>query len=171
VIRQAEPIAIIDLLSLTLSNLKSGVNATSLPTVFVNAPDRLPMVLGDGEAIMQLFMKLLDNALRFTPKTGTVSITIQAIDKQLQIQISDTGCGIEPSRLDTIFDRFYQEEGFLQRSVGGTGLGLAICRQLVRRLEGRLWATSDGKGKGSQFFVTLPVDEMANLEDMEMLIG
>ncbi len=168
---QVEPIAIVDLLSLTLSNLKSGTPETNLPKVVVNAPDRIPMILGDGEAIMQLLMKLLDNALRFTPKTGTVSINILADASQLEIQIRDTGCGIEPSRLDTIFDRFYQEEGFLQRSVGGTGLGLAICRQLVRRLEGRLWATSDGKGTGSQFFVTLPVEDVANLEDVELLIG
>jgi signal transduction histidine kinase len=59
--------------------------------------------------------------------------------------------------LETIFERFYQEEGFLQRSVGGTGLGLSICRQLIRRLGGKLWATSKGKGMGSQFHVTLPI--------------
>ncbi len=168
---QVEPIAISDVLSVTLNNLKSGTIATESPIVLVNAPDRIPVVLGDGEAIMQLFMKLLDNALRFTPKTGTVSIDIRTVTGEVEIQITDTGCGIEPSRLDSIFDRFYQEEGFLQRSVGGTGLGLAICRQLIRRLEGRLWATSKGKGKGSQFFVTLPLEESLDLEEMEMLIG
>ncbi len=168
---QVEPIAIADLLSLTLSNLQSGSSAIELPMVELNLPDRLPMVLGDGEAIMQLLMKLLDNALRFTPKTGTVAVNVREVKGQLEIQIADTGCGIEPSRLDSIFDRFYQEEGFLQRSIGGTGLGLAICRQLVRRLEGKLWAMSSGKGKGSQFYVTLPLDDLAELKDLELLIG
>jgi DICT domain-containing protein/nitrogen-specific signal transduction histidine kinase len=168
---QVEPIAISDLISLTLSNLRSGSLSIDLPIVMLEIPDDLPMVLGDGEAIMQLLMKLLDNALRFTPKTGTVSVKVYEMAGQLEIQISDTGCGIESSRLDSIFDRFYQEEGFLQRSIGGTGLGLAISRQLVRRLEGKLWATSAGKGKGSQFFVTLPLDDLANLQDLEMLVG
>jgi DICT domain-containing protein/GAF domain-containing protein len=171
---QVEPIAISDLISLTLSNLRSGSSAIDLPIVILDIPEGLPMVLGDGEAIMQLLMKLLDNAFRFTPKTGTVSVKVYEMAGQLEIQISDTGCGIEPSRLDSIFNRFYQEEGFLQRSIGGTGLGLAISRQLVRRLEGKLWATSAGKGKGSQFFVTLPLDDLQDLQDLqdlEMMVG
>ena len=75
----------------------------------------------------------------------------------LEVVIADTGCGIEPNRLETIFDRFHQEEGFLRRAVGGAGLGLSICRQLVRQLGGQIWATSLGKGQGSQFYVTLPL--------------
>jgi signal transduction histidine kinase len=75
----------------------------------------------------------------------------------LAVQIADTGRGIEPDRLETIFERFHQEEGFLQRTVGGAGLGLAICRQLARQLGGRIWATSLGKGQGSHFYVTVPV--------------
>jgi signal transduction histidine kinase len=75
----------------------------------------------------------------------------------LEVQIADTGCGIESQQLETIFERFYQEEGFLSRAVGGAGLGLAICRQLVRQLGGQIWATSQGKGYGSQFYFTLPL--------------
>jgi signal transduction histidine kinase len=73
------------------------------------------------------------------------------------VQIADTGRGIESDQLETIFDQFHQEEGFLRRAVGGAGLGLAICRQLARQLGGRIWATSQGKGSGSQFYVTVPV--------------
>jgi signal transduction histidine kinase len=75
----------------------------------------------------------------------------------VQIEIADTGCGIDPTQLEAIFEQFYQEEGFLQRAVGGAGLGLPICRRLTRRMGGRLWATSAGKGQGSQFFVSLPM--------------
>jgi signal transduction histidine kinase len=108
----------------------------------------------------------LDNAYKFTPSTGSITIKAGLVEappqdnqarSMVQIQIADTGCGIEANRLERIFDRFYQEEGFLQRSVGGTGLGLAICRRLIQCLDGKMWATSAGKGLGSQFHVMLPI--------------
>jgi len=169
---QVEPIVISDLISLTVCNLRSGSKVN--PMILVDVPETLPMVQGDGEAVVQVLTKLLGNAVKFTPQMGTVQVRVRAIEGYVEVQIADSGCGIESSRLDSIFDRFYQEEGFLQRSVGGTGLGLAICRQLVRRLEGRLWATSEGKGQGSQFYVTFPVEDMESfnpLEGMEELVG
>lgn len=75
----------------------------------------------------------------------------------LEVIVSDTGRGIEPKRLEAVFDRFYQEEGALRRSVGGTGLGLAICRQIITRLGGKIWAESEGKNRGSQFHFTIPI--------------
>ena len=169
---QVEPIVISDLISLTVCNLRAGSKVN--PMILVDVPETLPMVQGDGEAVVQVLTKLLGNAVKFTPQMGTVQVRVRAIEGYVEVQIADSGCGIESSRLDSIFDRFYQEEGFLQRSVGGTGLGLAICRQLVRRLEGRLWATSEGKGQGSQFYVTFPVEDMESfnpLEGMEELVG
>ena len=71
--------------------------------------------------------------------------------------IADTGRGIETKKLETIFDRFYQEEGALRRSIGGTGLGLAICRQIVQGWDGEIWAESKGKEHGSQFHFTVPI--------------
>ena len=169
---QMEPIEISDLISLTVCNLKSG--AKTNPTILVEIPENLPMVQGDGEAVVQVLTKLLGNAVKFTPQMGTVQVSVREIEGYVEIRIADSGCGIESSRLESIFDRFYQEEGFLQRSVGGTGLGLAICRQLVRRLEGKLWATSGGKGQGSQFYVTIPMEDReswTSLEGVEELIG
>lgn len=169
---QVEPIVISDLISLTVCNLRAGSKVN--PMILVDVPETLPMVQGDGEAVVQVLTKLLGNAVKFTPQMGTVQVRVRAIEGYVEVQIADSGCGIESSRLNSIFDRFYQEEGFLQRSVGGTGLGLAICRQLVRRLEGRLWATSEGKGQGSQFYVTFPVEDMESfnpLEGMEELVG
>jgi DICT domain-containing protein/signal transduction histidine kinase len=156
---QVEPIAIPDLISLAINNLKSADEASQRPIVSVNIPEEIPTIVNDGEAILQLFMKLLSNALNFTPKKGSVQVNVREVEEQIEIRIADTGCGIEANRLELIFDRFYQEENFLQRSVGGAGLGLAICQQLVMRLGGRLWATSEGKGLGSQFFVRLPLDQ------------
>jgi signal transduction histidine kinase len=108
--------------------------------------------------LQQLLNKLLENAYKFTAGDGTVTIQVrhQRSSSGVEIKIADTGCGIEADRLERIFDRFYQEEGFMRRSVGGAGLGLAICRRLASSLGGRLWATSEGRGKGSQFHVMLP---------------
>jgi DICT domain-containing protein len=148
-----EPLNLDDSIALAISNQRSP----NTPKILTNLPPNLPPVLADGEALLQLLMKLLDNACKFTPPTGTVTIDVKPLSKYLEITIIDTGCGIEPKRLENIFERFYQEEGFLQRAIGGTGLGLAISRQIARRLGGKLWAKSSGKGKGSQFHFTLPI--------------
>jgi signal transduction histidine kinase len=74
----------------------------------------------------------------------------------LEVTVTDTGRGIEPNRLEAVFDRFYQEEGSLRRTVGGTGLGLAISKQIVRGWGGKIWADSAGKNQGSVFHFTIP---------------
>jgi DICT domain-containing protein/GAF domain-containing protein len=161
---QMESIDLNDSLSIAVSNLQAASQPRDLPSIVMNLSPTLPPIIGDNEALFQLFSKLLDNACKFTPPTGTITLKIGEVttaqmppQPMLEVEIADTGCGIEPDRLETIFDRFHQEEGFLRRAVGGAGLGLSICRQLVRQLGGQIWATSQGKGQGSQFYVTLPV--------------
>jgi DICT domain-containing protein/signal transduction histidine kinase len=165
---QMEPIDLADAISLAVSHLQVAAQPRDLPTVIIDLPPALPLAIADNEALFQLLSKILDNACKFTPPTGTITVTIEevkiptshakpALQPMLEVQIADTGRGIEPDRLETIFERFHQEEGFLQRAVGGAGLGLAICRQLARQLGGQIWATSQGKGRGSQFYFTLPV--------------
>jgi DICT domain-containing protein/GAF domain-containing protein len=162
---QVEPLDLSELIGLAISNLQGMAKTQTLPTIVLDLPIVPVIVSCDGEALQQLLSKLLENAYKFTPATGTITIQaglvappkISQAPAMVQLQIADTGCGIDANQLERIFDRFYQEEGFLQRSVGGTGLGLAICRRLIQSLGGRLWATSDGKGRGSQFHVTLPV--------------
>jgi signal transduction histidine kinase len=124
----------------------------------VKLPKQLPLVKTDGEWLVELLVKLLDNASKFTPPEGKITIQVsQPNPAYLQVTIADTGRGIEPSRLDAVFDRFYQEEGALRRTTGGTGLGLAMCRHIIEGLGGRIWAESSGKNQGSQFHFTLPV--------------
>lgn len=91
------------------------------------------------------------------PQRGKSPSEATCQDNLVQITVADTGRGIEPNRLETVFDRFYQEEGALRRTAGGTGLGLAICRQIVTGMGGKIWATSIGKDQGSQFHFTLPM--------------
>jgi signal transduction histidine kinase len=107
---------------------------------------------------VEVLSKLLDNACKFTKPEGEVTIEVQRNEQQmLEVTITDTGRGIEPNRLEAVFERFYQEEGALRRTAGGTGLGLAICRQVIAHLGGRIWAESAGRDQGSQFHFTIPV--------------
>jgi signal transduction histidine kinase len=114
-------------------------------------------VEADGEWVVEVLAKLIDNACKFTNIDGEVAIATKILDRDyLEIIVTDTGRGIEPSRLEKVFERFYQEEGALRRSTGGTGLGLAICRQMVNIWGGKIWAESAGKDCGSQFHFTIP---------------
>jgi DICT domain-containing protein/signal transduction histidine kinase len=170
-----EPISLEESLSLVLSSIKGYRSPEMLPTIVVNLPADLPLIQTDGDGLVEIFGKLLDNACKFTPSNGKITIWAQMSnfnsppiqDSQkpdcVEVIVADTGRGIEANQLETIFERFYQEEGFLQRSVGGTGLGLAICRRIVQRLGGEIWAKSLGKNQGSEFHFTLPISPCTSL--------
>jgi DICT domain-containing protein/signal transduction histidine kinase len=168
-----EPISLEESLSLVLSSLKGYGPPDLLPTILVDLPTDLPFLQTDGDGLVEILSKLLENACKFTPPNGKIMIRARVFpssaegDRQksdcIEVVIADTGRGIEASQLETIFERFYQEEGFLQRTVGGTGLGLAICRRIVQRLGGEIWAKSSGKNQGSEFHFTLPMMRSANI--------
>lgn len=156
-----ESLAIGECIDLSLSSIQARYGQEAVcPRLEVVLPQQLPLVRADGEWVVEVLAKLLDNACKFTEATGTVTIQAQQQDdRTLQVTVADTGRGIEPHRLETVFDRFYQEEGALRRTTGGTGLGLAMCRQIIAGLNGHIWATSLGKDQGSQFHFTLPIAE------------
>jgi signal transduction histidine kinase len=153
-----EPISIDECVDLALSSLRTRQSELALPHITAQVPIELPPVCADGEWLVEVLSKLLDNACKFTQPEGEVLIEARPNGRQmLEVTITDTGRGIEPNRLETVFDRFYQEEGALRRTAGGTGLGLAICRQIVKGLGGQIWAESAGRDQGSQFHFTLPI--------------
>ncbi|MDY7012639.1 MAG: DICT sensory domain-containing protein [Cyanobacteriota bacterium] len=157
-------------ISLSLSNTFARKRKSDLPQIIAPIASDLPLVQADGEWLVEVLAKLLDNACKFTDAEGTIHIDAQAGGQHdnppmLEVTVADTGRGIEPNRLETVFDRFYQEEGALQRTTGGTGLGLAICRQIVKRWGGQIWAESEGKDRGSQFHFTIPVVESSAESD------
>jgi two-component system OmpR family sensor kinase len=110
-------------------------------------------VLGDPDALTQVLLILLDNALKFTPADGTVSVDVTMDRRLVSIAVRDTGPGIAPEALPRIFDRFYQ--GDAARAGTGTGLGLAIAKTLVEGQHGSIVVRSE-VGRGSTFTVTLP---------------
>lgn len=153
-----EPISLSECIELALSHVRSRTLDQTLPQITNQIPPDLPLVQADGEWLVEVLTKLLDNACKFTDKQASITIEVKSAGgKTLEVTIADTGRGIEPNRLEKVFDRFYQEEGALRRSTGGTGLGLAICRQIVNGWGGAIWAESAGKNQGSQFHFTLPI--------------
>ncbi len=153
---QSEAITLSECVELALAHLRS--RADRLPQIQVDLPADLPLLRTDGEGMVEVLVKLLDNACKFTSPEGRVTVRAQVQPGQmLEVVVADTGRGIEPSQLQAVFDRFYQEEGALRRTVGGTGLGLAICRQIVSGLGGQIWAESAGRNQGSKFHFTIPL--------------
>ncbi len=153
-----EPISLQECIDLALSSVRSRWSEGDRPQLVTQVPDDLPLVRADGEWLVEALAKLLDNACKFTSTQGQIAIRTQSNGgSMLEVTVADTGRGIEPNRLETVFDRFYQEEGALRRTTGGTGLGLAICRQIVKGWGGEIWAASAGKDQGSEFHFTVPI--------------
>ncbi len=151
-----EPLSIEECIDLALSGLNSRRYDRDLPKITLNLPNNLPFVRADGEWLVEVLTKLLDNACKFTTGKDRISIEARKRKTMLEVIVADTGRGIAPELLQMIFERFYQAEGSLRRTAGGTGLGLAICRQIVTSWGGEIWAESTGKDSGSKFHFTVP---------------
>lgn len=125
---------------------------------------RLPLVHADPDRTLQVLINLLDNAIKFTPKAGSLVVKAcmtEADAESVYISVTDTGCGIEAEAKSLIFERLYQEK-VSDSSRSGLGLGLFISREIVRLHGGRLWVSSE-PGHGSTFTFTLPIYSLAKL--------
>jgi signal transduction histidine kinase len=111
----------------------------------------------DPTRFTQIMYNLLSNALKFTPQGGTVALTLKKVDHDLVFCVEDTGIGIEKEHLLRVFESFEQVESNVNRRFKGTGLGLALTRRMVELHGGKIWAASEGLGKGAQFCFTLPI--------------
>jgi DICT domain-containing protein/GAF domain-containing protein len=151
-----EPLSLEECIDLALSGLNTRRYDRDLPKIVVDLPPNLPFVRADGEWLVEVLTKLLDNACKFTTGKDRIGIEASKIESMLEVTITDTGRGIAPELLQMVFERFYQAEGSLRRTAGGTGLGLAICRQIVNGWGGEIWAESAGKDCGSRFHFTVP---------------
>ncbi|WP_206602843.1 PAS domain-containing hybrid sensor histidine kinase/response regulator [Leptolyngbya ohadii] len=114
-------------------------------------------VKGDAGRLQQVIWNLFSNAVKFTPQGGRVTVHLTQDDHHAQIQVSDTGKGIEPEFLPHVFELFRQQDSSTTRAFGGLGLGLAIAHQVVEAHSGTITAASDGEGSGATFTVRLPL--------------
>ncbi len=151
-----QPSAIQKILQHAFQDIQETARAKEL--VFaVKMPEKLILVNADPAKLEQVFANLMNNAVRFTPQCGKVSVSVLQNKNEVRVLIKDSGIGIPRQELEKIFDEFYQVEDHLRRHMGGMGLGLSIARGLLKLHNGRIWAESPGEGKGSTFTVVLPV--------------
>ncbi|MEM9568385.1 MAG: DICT sensory domain-containing protein [Cyanobacteria bacterium P01_E01_bin.34] len=162
--QQLEVTSLRECIDLALSGARSTYGVSPLPSIQVELPDNLELVLVDADLLVDVLKRLLDNAFKFTQSDGTVTVgadpllvdNSQSISA-IEVTVSDTGRGLEPEQRRNIFNRFYQVEGALRRSAGGAGLGLAICGRIVKALGGKIWVESEGLEQGSSFHFTIPM--------------
>ena len=120
-----------------------------------NTPETLPQVNVDTRLFMQVFVNLIDNAIKYTPDGGTIEVTAEFTGNELIVHVKDTGIGIPLESQARVFERFYRVDNGRAREMGGTGLGLAITKHIVLRHGGRIWLEST-LGQGTVFHVALP---------------
>lgn len=156
----------------TMSLRASEQNVELVTLYLCDVPDK---VGGDDLRIRQILLNLLGNSIKFTSH-GEIALTV-TIDHDTSpttflFEVCDSGIGIEPEKLESIFNPFDQAEGFIARKYGGTGLGLAITKSLVELMGGKIWVESE-LGKGSCFKFTLPLDDSCSdsggAEDCQIL--
>jgi len=122
----------------------------------VNAETPAPPLLLDKRRIDQVLTNLIGNAFKHTPEGGRVSVRAAREGRVVRVVVSDTGEGIPPEALDRVFDQFFQVESHASKREG-LGLGLTIAREIITAHNGEIGVTSEGVGKGAQFWFTLPV--------------
>jgi len=115
------------------------------------------LVAGESTRLQQVIWNLLSNAIKFTPKLGRVEVHLERVGTEVQVAVTDNGVGISPEFLPHVFERFQQADTSATRSHGGLGLGLSIARNLVEMHGGRIWAESEGEGRGATFTIAFPV--------------
>jgi two-component system, OmpR family, phosphate regulon sensor histidine kinase PhoR len=142
-----------------VEEMRAALDGRQDITLEMVGPDAGVLVTGDEDRLRQVLLNLLDNAVKYSPDGGRVQVELERRENGLRIAVRDEGLGIPHGELQRIFGKFYRVDPQQTRGVGGTGLGLYISRELVRRMEGRVWVTSR-EGQGSTFVVDLPLAPM-----------
>ena len=164
-----EPLHIQSVIERTLAMIKPLADKKGHRLVsFVE--DHLPAVLGDEDRLIQILSNLLDNAVKYTPEKGTITVAAHPVSDDaeqpstvtaVELSVTDTGMGIPEIDRPRVFERFYRVDKARSRELGGTGLGLAIVRHIVEGLGGRVWVEANAP-TGSRFVVRLPIQQIGH---------
>jgi PAS domain S-box-containing protein len=143
---------------LEIAQLEVDVARTHLPenvTLVLDAAEGLPPVAADAGQLRQVLSNLIDNAIKYSPEGGEVAVVLDSRDRYVRFSVRDSGLGVPREERSRIFEKFYRLDPDMKQGIGGTGLGLYICRELVRRVDGRIWVEPNPVG-GSMFVVEIP---------------
>ena len=142
-----------------ISYAQDEVNQTVIKEdhrVDYHLPENPIPLLIDLPKMSVVFVNVLLNAIRFTPQDGEIKLSVEDLEDEVIISVEDTGKGIAEENLEKVFEVFFQDEDHMTRRYGGLGMGLSIAQGLVNLHKGRIWAESDGLGKGATFRIALP---------------
>ena len=137
---------------------KRVAGLTEIHEVKLDFPPDFPPVLGDPERIEEVLTNLIENAVKFSPRGGMITIKAEISENQVLVIVADEGIGIPLRDQERIFERFYKVEDSLAKPTQGTGLGLYICKTTIEAHGGRIWVESE-LGKGCRFTFSLPLGE------------
>jgi PAS domain S-box-containing protein len=144
--------------------------------LIADIPEPLPLIVADEDKIDSVLTNLVNNAIKYSPNGGEIRVRAVREDNTILISVQDQGIGIPKDKLIKIFEKFERIDTKETRAAGGTGLGLYLVKHLVELHEGQIWAESEGPGKGSTFYVRLPIypkrakDEGYYFDDVEQAL-
>jgi PAS domain S-box-containing protein len=150
-----EPISLAAIIQDVFSGMEFQFKEKEIKTL--NISTEIETILADEAKITQVVNNLVGNALKFTPKKGEIGLRTRKVGDAVQIEVWDTGLGIEEKNRGKIFEKFYQVDSSYTRAAGGIGMGLAIVKEIVEAHGGKVWVESAGLGKGAKFIFTLPL--------------
>ena len=156
---QRRPIEIQSIVEMTLGDIRTAAARNGLE-VRAEGLESAGTVFGDSDALQRVLLNVLDNAVKCTPPGGRIDVRVASSGDGIEISTEDNGIGLRKEDVDRIFERFVQLDDGPRRRNGGIGLGLGIARDLVELHGGRIWAESDGVGKGAAIRIWLPRGNM-----------
>jgi len=133
------------------------VREKGLELTFTKPEKKLPQITVDGSKIREVISNLVDNAIKYTQE-GFIQITLEQKEQNIRISIQDSGIGVLPEDINTLFGKFERGKDTDRLHADGTGLGLYVGKNMIEAHKGRIWVESEGRDKGSKFIVELPVD-------------
>ncbi|MBW4511669.1 MAG: HAMP domain-containing histidine kinase [Scytonematopsis contorta HA4267-MV1] len=154
---QLQSVDLIKILKAAIETVYFTASAKAITIEFHSSSPSSVVVMGDETRLQQIVWNILSNAIKFTPNDGRVDVWLQHTKSSVQINIKDTGIGIDSKFLPYVFDRFRQVDGSYTRNYGGLGLGLAIVKHLVELHGATVEVESPGKGQGATFRIEFPV--------------
>jgi PAS domain S-box-containing protein len=152
------PVVLSKVVEAAVDSVRPAADAKGI-RVGIVLDDGAARVTGDPDRLQQVAWNLLTNAVKFTPRRGRVTVKVERADAGVRLRVEDSGVGIDAEFLPHVFEAFRQADASAAREHGGLGLGLAIVRHLVELHDGRVGASSPGRGRGATFTVELPLAE------------
>ena len=151
-----EPVDLVKVIETVAAPYRAGLGERH--RLRLELPEMSAPVVADGERLTQVLTNLLDNALKYSPDGGEVAVSLVAGEREVTVRVRDDGIGVPSDALERIFQPFQRAPNAEASPMPGMGLGLFVCRSIVAGHGGRMWAESDGEGRGTTVVMVLPID-------------